>query len=458
MLNAIAEGISVADANLVRETNRVLHVKGGPGTGKTEVIIAAAQQAIDNGCRVLIAGPIGLLVSLYRTKLAPSPNLTMETLHASFKVTRSADEQYVPPGRLRSYDLIIFDEVSQIDAHVWRLLQTALAELYPQPFIVFVGDFQQLQPVDGLPQLQTDMERQTSQGLLPTIELQPHGAARSTDPIMLDFLRLVRTKQPPRATLEHFFASRTFSKDPSTAAHQARAFEEQTGHQFTFLTVTNRGAYAMNMQCLKLDFPDTAAALAAGAGYPADMNSGQDRILVEVGMRIRLTRNLDKDRGFVNGNLGTVESKLRPDVFVVKTMQDVLILVHPITIKGYKFIPACYAYATTMRRAQGATLEAACLYFDRRRPDRGYAYVGASRVKRHERLFHMGAVRRTDWLPVNGDPTEEQSVPTALSESTDSEDDAQPQSTSDTDPEPDSSDLDSIDASSEPSMSSNVSD
>ena len=140
-------------------------------------------------------------------------------------------------------------------------------------------------------------------------------------------------------------------------------------------------------------------------------------------MRIRLTRNLDKDRGFVNGNLGTVESKLRPDVFVVKTMQDVLILVHPITVKGYKFIPACYAYATTMRRAQGATLEAACLYFDRSRPDRGYA--------------------------------EEQSVPTALSESSYSEDDAQPQSTFDTDPEPDTSDIDS---GSEVSMSSNVSD
>ena len=182
------------------------------------------------------------MVSLYRTKLAPSPNLTMETLHASFKVTRSADEQYVPPGRLRSYDLIIFDEISQIDAHVWRILQTALAELHPQPFLVFVADFQQLQPIEGIHQLQLDMERQASRGLLPTIELQPHGAARSTDPIMLDFLRLVRTKQPPRATLEHFFASRTFSKDPSTAARQGRAFEEQSGHRFTFLTVTNRGA------------------------------------------------------------------------------------------------------------------------------------------------------------------------------------------------------------------------
>ena len=49
VLKAVAEGVSVTDANIARETNRVLRVKGGPGTGKTEVIIAAAQQAIDDG-------------------------------------------------------------------------------------------------------------------------------------------------------------------------------------------------------------------------------------------------------------------------------------------------------------------------------------------------------------------------------------------------------------------------
>ena len=198
---------------------------------------------------------------------------------------------------------------------------------------------------------------------------------------MLD-LNEVRLKQASRATLERFFVGRNFSKDPTVAARQAQAFEEETGQQFTFLTVTNRGAYSMNMQCLRLDSPDVAAALDAGRGYPADTSSGQDRILVEVGMRLRLTRNMDKDRGFVNGNLGTVlVTKLRPDVFVVKTMQGVLILVHPVAVKGYKLIPACYAYATAMRRAQGATLPAACLWFDRRRLDRGYAYVGTSRVK-----------------------------------------------------------------------------
>lgn len=442
VLTAIAEGTSIADANMIRHSNRLLHVTGGPGTGKTEVIIAAAQRAVDDGCKVLIAGPIGLLVSLYRTRLAPSPNLTMETLHASFKVTRQADEPYVPPGRLRAYDLIVFDEISQIDAHVWRLLQTALSELHPQPFVVFVGDFQQLQPIHGPPQLQLDLERQESK--LPKIELRPHAAARSTDPIMLDFLNHVRVAQPSRATLEHFFAARTFSKDPSIAAREARAFEEQHQQAFTFLTVTNRGASAMNLECLRLDFPEAAAALAGGAGYPADAASGQDRILIEVGMRLRLTRNLDKDRGFVNGNLGVVKSKLRPDVFVVKTIQDVLILVHPITVKGFKFIPVCYAYATTIRRAQGATLTAACLCFNRRRPDRGYAYVGASRVKHHSSLFHMGAVRRTDWLPVNGDPENEQLLPGPLSDSSHSSEDFEPEDDSSSEPDPDSSDMDSF--------------
>ncbi|OLP86649.1 Ubiquitin carboxyl-terminal hydrolase 26 [Symbiodinium microadriaticum] len=451
VLEAIALGTSIADANEVRESERLLHVKGGPGTGKTEVIIAAAQRAVEEGCRVLIAGPIGLLVSLYRTRLPASPNLTMETLHASFRVTRTADEQYIPPGRLRCYDLIIFDEISQIDAHVWRTLQTALAELHPQPFVVFVGDFQQLQPILGAHQLQIDLERQAAAAQLPTIELQPHAGARSTDPVMLNFLNEVRIGQPSRATLQRFFVGRIFSKDPAVAARQARAFEEETRQQFTFLTVTNRGAYSMNMKCLRLDFPDVAAALDAGRGYPADASSGQERILVEVGMRLRLTRNMDKDRGFVNGNLGTVVTKLRPDVFVVKSLQDVLILVHPVTVKGCKFIPACYAYATTIRRAQGATLPAACLWFDRRRPDRGYAYVGASRVKHHACLFHLGPIRRTDWLPVGGDSSEEQIFPGPFSESsyptshepedTASSTDPEPEDTaSSTDPEPDMSD------------------
>ena len=69
-------------------------------------------------------------------------------------------------------------------------------------------------------------------------------------------------------------------------------------------------------------------------------------------------------------------------------------------------VPVVYAYATTMRRAQGSTLELVGLFFDRRRADRGYAYVGASRAKFKNDVYLLGRIRRSDWLPVGGDPVE----------------------------------------------------
>ena len=79
-------------------------------------------------------------------------------------------------------------------------------------------------------------------------------------------------------------------------------------------------------------------------------------------------------------------------------------VVHPIRVGLDVFLPVSYAYATTMRRAQGSTLVLAALWFDRLVPDRGYAYVGASRARRQADLHHVGKVRRTDWLPVGVDP------------------------------------------------------
>ena len=61
------------------------------------------------------------------------------------------------------------------------------------------------------------------------------------------------------------------------------------------------------------------------------------------------------------------------------------------------------AHATTIRKAQGATLDFLCLYFDAPMPpDPGYAYVGASRCRIAAGLYHFGRIRRSDWRPVGG--------------------------------------------------------
>ncbi|CAE7393007.1 USP17L21, partial [Symbiodinium pilosum] len=418
VLTSIRSGTSISDAAVMETSSRILQVSGGPGTGKTEVIIAAARQALDDGCRVLIAGPIGLLVSMYRLRLPNSENLTMETIHSAFRIVRDADAAYIPPGRLRQYDLIIFDEISQVEASTWAKLKTALGELSPCPFVVFVGDFQQLQPLAGGPALQQDLHRQVEAKDLPLVELHHHEAARSVDPDMLAFLEVARVSQPSRSALEHFFRGRVWSSDVQQAAQAAERVENAGDGIFTFLTVTNRGAASLNLARLALEFPSEAEIIRNGGGVPAEVGN----VVIAPRMRLRLTRNVDKDRGFVNGNTGIVRTVLRKDVFVLDTAQGIPILAHPITQKGRKFLPVAYGWATTMRRAQGATLDKVGLWFDRRLPDRGYAYVGLSRAKRREDVFLVGRVRRTDWRPVNGADHNEQNTVSALSETSDSED------------------------------------
>ena len=76
---------------------------------------------------------------------------------------------------------------------------------------------------------------------------------------------------------------------------------------------------------------------------------------------------------------------------------------------GERFLPCCYGYATTIRRAQGASLSMGCIYFDQkyRVAGRGYGYVAASRFRTRGGCFLYGHKRRTDFLPVGGEGADE---------------------------------------------------
>ena len=72
------------------------------------------------------------------------------------------------------------------------------------------------------------------------------------------------------------------------------------------------------------------------------------------------------------------------------------------------FLPCCYGYATTIRRAQGADLDLGCIYFDQPMPAaRGYGYVAVSRFKTRAGCFLYGKLRRTDFLPVGPEQEDE---------------------------------------------------
>ena len=86
-----------------------------------------------------------------------------------------------------------------------------------------------------------------------------------------------------------------------------------------------------------------------------------------------------------------------------------LVLVHPVRSGDSVHLPCAYGYATTIRRAQGSSLDQGCLFFDHSYPpERGYGYVGASRFRTRDGLFLFGKIRRSDWLPVGSNSEHEQ--------------------------------------------------
>ena len=402
-MDMIRAGIRVCDANSMLEASRWLYLSGEPGAGKSEVIVHAAAEAATAGYHVLILCPTGSLVHSYKDRLPDVDNIVVETLHSGFAIYRGADEasaRYSPPTRLRRYDLFLVDEGSQIEDHVAKKVYMGIKELAQKPFVCIAADFQQLNPIAGggfMRALCAD---------IPCVELKT--IYRTSDPELLSFLSIVRKEQPAKSLLRSFFRARLLSGSLRAAvAMGLRLSQEHDGMPFAWLCVTNKGASKVNEAALSL-LDITEAEL--DSGYAPEPKIGGSKIILREGLCIRLTRNLDKPRGFVNGAIGVVMKTLCESVAILRLTTGNLVLLHPVSADGEgSFLPCTYGYATTIRRAQGSSLGMGCVYFDHcYPPERGYGYVGASRFRAKEGLYHYGRLRRTDWLPVGKEKATEQ--------------------------------------------------
>ena len=174
---------------------------------------------------------------------------------------------------------------------------------------------------------------------------------------MLDFCLLIPERQPSKAILADFFSGRILSGGLRSAVSFALNLQRSRESMFTWLCVTNRGAAKVN-EC-GISLLGIHAGLSASGMY-GDAKLAKGRIYVAPGVVVRLTRNLDKDRGFVNGAIGVVvdvsHQEVSRSVFSVRLSNGTLLLVHPICDEGRVFLPCVYGYATTIRRAQGSSL------------------------------------------------------------------------------------------------------
>ena len=110
------------------------------------------------------------------------------------------EENYEPPGRLRDFDMIVFDECSQIDSDVWNDVEVAGGQLPTATIFGFVGDFQQLQQVCWQRGLEERMRNQVRGGKMKHVELRQHDQARTPRPRITQLTAQLQT-QPTRSGL-----------------------------------------------------------------------------------------------------------------------------------------------------------------------------------------------------------------------------------------------------------------
>jgi ATP-dependent DNA helicase PIF1 len=155
------------------------------------------------------------------------------------------------------------------------------------------------------------------------------------------------------------------------------------GEEVTFKAITITGSAApadsdIEAQLTRLD---------ADAAY-------EPTLTLKIGAQVMLLTNLDQERGLVNGSRGVVLNFSSTGLPVVRFLS----IAEPITIDratwmlpdndqvGRAQIPLKVAYAITIHKSQGATLDCALIDIGSNTFEYGQAYVALSRVRSLEGL------------------------------------------------------------------------
>lgn len=122
--------------------NSISIITGGPGSGKTTLLrfIVMIQEKLNIDSMILLAAPTGRA----RQRMYEATGYPALTIHKSIGLTGADGEEAWNAGEMLCDDLIIIDECSMVDMHLFTSL---MMKIKTGSRIVFVGDKDQLESV-----------------------------------------------------------------------------------------------------------------------------------------------------------------------------------------------------------------------------------------------------------------------------------------------------------------------
>jgi hypothetical protein len=356
--------------------NKLTLLEGGPGTGKTEVLVAmmARFQA------PLVVTYVGMMVEQLQLRF----NGRVETAHTIHSVCCIA-EHVKPEGQawLNKFDIVIIDEASNVDA---RLLSRFMSHLGHACRLVLVGDLGQIFPIKaGCPFY--DLVRcfpQHSFMLLENKRVDPDAKA------LADASQLIRngrvcdapftTDGPLRILHRPVDAEQQYALIEHVVTSYCSRSEDVMSMQFvTFRNADRKMLNQMIEQALlKYRILRSTGARSIGAGFE-----------IFTGKKISFTKNIKPLKtyaGVRNGEMGQVSKfTQRKDGWEIELTNKKKVFVSQ-NVKG-AIPPHCLqaGYATTCNKAQGSEWERV-LFWIYENPSsfftREFPYVAMSRAKK----------------------------------------------------------------------------
>ena len=389
-----------------RKKARPIAGLGPPGTGKTTVVDKCARKVVRRGGQVLYALPTAQHASRVRAR---HPTIDVDTCAAAFYLYKDDVTEHL--DSLNQYDLIVIDEVSQLSSEDFERIMLMWEAAEKMPALVLTGDFWQLPGVSGT---QADESPKWKQVFV--IDL--HEMWRCKDPVLRTKLLQLRTAMPDREQVKEICRGHkawTHRGDPTLEEVKAILGKCQS---VNMATCTKKAAAILNELSVQVLFGEKRQR--ALGTLAADWESNPDNFLADgklkdgklaplalklyAGLRVFLTRNVNKKSDFVNGMQATVQSYDKESGCLhVVTVTKRQLAVFPLTeeVAGARRLtswPVRPGYASTIHKLQGAELDNICIWLNVKYFRAG-AYVAMSRVQYDNEYTLGGLLDREHFVP-----------------------------------------------------------
>lgn len=399
------------DALAILKTGANVFLTGEPGSGKSYTVNAYVDYLKRNGIPVAITASTGIAAThIGGVTIHAWSGIGIKATLSKYDLDRIASNEYVVK-RMRKAKVLIIDEVSMLSAETLTMVDLVCREVLDprHPFgglqVVLVGDFFQLPPVmksyqkpsQGLfgdtkaPRFAYDAGVWEDAQFLTCYLTEQH---RQDDVVLLDLLSAVRRNEVEDVHFEAV-ASRRIAEDEApdmTKLYTHNADVDRINSELLDAIDEDERTYAMTSR----GAPKLVEGIKKGCLSP-------EQLSVKVGARVMFTKN-NQRVGYVNGTIGTVTGFSEWDKYpIVETLDGKTVTAEPLewTIEeGGKVraavaqIPLRLAWAITVHKSQGMTLDAAVLDL-RSVFEYGQGYVALSRVRSLEGLYLLGWNART---------------------------------------------------------------